>query len=37
MRQHRIGQFNFMPREWWEEQCEKYLKMWHEAQQPGGD
>ncbi len=28
--QHRIGQYNFMPRDWWEEQVSKHLKMWRE-------
>lgn len=26
--QHRIGQYNFMPREWWEEKIKYYLKKW---------
>lgn len=25
LRQHQIGQFNFMPREWWDEQLEIHL------------
>ena len=28
LRQHRIGQFAFQPREWWERQVEKYLRRW---------
>jgi hypothetical protein len=28
LEQHRIGQFNFKPREWWEYQCVKYLRLW---------
>lgn len=26
--QHRIGTFAFMPRDWWEEQCELHLNRW---------
>jgi hypothetical protein len=26
--QHRIGQYNFMPREWWEEMTGIYLRRW---------
>lgn len=28
LEQHRVGQFNFMPREWWEEMTIKYLTKW---------
>lgn len=28
MEQHRVGQFNFMPREWWESQVEYHLNKW---------
>lgn len=28
LEQHRVGQFNFMPREWWEEMTELYLQRW---------
>ncbi|CAB5212745.1 hypothetical protein UFOVP191_15 [uncultured Caudovirales phage] len=31
LRQHQIGQFNFMPREWWEEKCQYYLNKWKES------
>lgn len=27
--QHQIGQFNFMPREWWEEKVRYYIEMWN--------
>lgn len=27
-RQHQVGQFKFMSRDWWEEQVEKYLIRW---------
>lgn len=27
--QHQIGQYNFMPREWWETQIGKYLEMFN--------
>jgi hypothetical protein len=26
--QHRVGQFNFMPREWWEEKTRESLQRW---------
>jgi len=32
--QHRIGQFNFMPREWWEEQVERYLRRYVAGRRP---
>ena len=34
--QHRIGQFNFQSREWWEEQVEIHLKRWRESRTPPG-
>lgn len=30
--QHRVGQFIFRPRSWWEEQVDKHLKRWVESQ-----
>jgi hypothetical protein len=31
LEQHRIGQFNFLPREWWEQQVDKYRRLWLES------
>jgi hypothetical protein len=31
LEQHRVGQFNFRPREWWEYQTEKHLRRWIES------
>ena len=28
LEQHRIGQFSFMPRAWWERQVELHLERW---------
>ena len=28
LEQHRIGQYNFMPREWWEEKVAYYVGLW---------
>ena len=28
LEQHRIGQFNFRPREWWEAKVRSYLERW---------
>lgn len=31
LEQHRVGQFNFMQREWWERQVEAHLRRWIES------
>lgn len=31
-KQHRIGQYNFMPREWWEEQVTTYVKRFRDRE-----
>jgi hypothetical protein len=35
-RQHQIGQYTFMPREWWEEKVAYYLERWKKQQELTG-